>query len=66
MTDDTLVGFLAKLAAGPPGPAGGSAIAVAIAMAAALTEMTAGRARDDGVASRAAGLRARALSLAEA
>lgn len=65
MTGETLAGFLEELAAGPPGPAAGSAIAVAVAMAAALTEMTAGRCHDGAAASRAAAFRARALALAK-
>lgn len=64
--DQPLTRFLEQLTEGPPGPAAGSAIAVTVAMAAALAEMTAGRCREEGAASTAASLRNRALSLAGA
>ena len=66
MTDLPLARFVERLTEGPPGPAAGSAIAVTVAMAAALTEMTAGRCGEEGAVSSAAALRTRSLSLAGA
>ncbi len=58
--------FVDDLAADPPGPAGGSALAVTVAMAAALTELAARRSGATEIAAAAAGLRRRALPLADA
>ena len=66
MTDDSIASFLDELAADPPGPAAGSAAAVAVAMAAALLELAARRSGENDGASRASALRATALPLAEA
>jgi methenyltetrahydrofolate cyclohydrolase len=57
--------FLGDVAAATPAPGGGASAAVALALGAALVEMSAGVAGDAESASRAAGLRAEALSLAE-
>ena len=58
--------FVTELAADPPGPAAGSAAAVTAAMAAALLELAARKSLDAHAAASAAGMRERALSLAEA
>ena len=54
------------MAAGTPAPGGGSSAAVALALGAALVEMSASLAGDPESAGRAAALRAEALELAEA
>ena len=66
MSADSLAPFVEALAADPPGPAGGSAAAAAVAMAAALTELVARKSDRPEDAERAAGVRSRALSLADA
>jgi formiminotetrahydrofolate cyclodeaminase len=60
LADRTLTELLAEIAAATPAPGGGSTAAVACALAAALTEMSAGPPHE-----RAAALQARALELAE-
>jgi methenyltetrahydrofolate cyclohydrolase len=57
--------FLGDVAAATPAPGGGSSAAVALALGAALVEMSAALAGDSGSAARAAALRAEALELAE-
>ncbi|MFN2483726.1 MAG: alpha/beta fold hydrolase [Candidatus Limnocylindria bacterium] len=54
-----------ELAADPPGPAAGSAAAIVVAIAAALTELAARRSGEDALASRAASARTAAVPLAE-
>lgn len=69
LADLPLGELLARFAAPTPAPGGGSALAVACALAAALVEMTAGFApagQAGEVAPRAAELRAQAVHLAEA
>jgi methenyltetrahydrofolate cyclohydrolase len=60
LADRTLAELLAEIAAATPAPGGGSTVAVACALAAALLEMSAGPPHE-----RAATLQARALELAE-
>jgi methenyltetrahydrofolate cyclohydrolase len=60
LADRTLTALLAEIAAATPAPGGGSTAAVACALAAALTEMSAGPPHE-----RAAALQARALELAD-
>ncbi len=60
-----VAGFVEALAADPPGPAAGSAVAVTVAMAAALAELAARRSGEAEIAARAAAIRFRALPLAE-
>jgi formiminotetrahydrofolate cyclodeaminase len=63
--DQRLASFLDEVAEATPAPGGGSSAAVALALGAALVEMSARLAGDADVASRAGGLRAQALELAE-
>jgi formiminotetrahydrofolate cyclodeaminase len=58
--------FLDEVAAGTPAPGGGSSAAVALALGAALVEMSATLAGKPDSAARAGALRAAALELAEA
>ena len=62
----TVAQFVDDLAADPPGPAGGSALAVTVAMAAALAELAARRSGASDLAAGAAALRRRALPLSQA
>ena len=64
--EQALGSFLEDVAAGTPAPGGGSSAAVALALGAALVEMSASLAGDPESAGRAAALRAEALELAEA
>ena len=61
LADRPLAALLAEIAAATPAPGGGSTVAVACALAAALVEMSAGPPHE-----RAAALQARALELADA
>jgi formiminotetrahydrofolate cyclodeaminase len=61
----TLEGFLGAVADRTPAPGGGAGAAVGCALAAALAEMAARFAALDDAAAQAAGLRARALTLAD-
>jgi formiminotetrahydrofolate cyclodeaminase len=63
--EQPLASFLDEVARATPAPGGGSSTAVALGLAAALVEMAAGLAGDAEAASRANGLRAQALELAE-
>ena len=63
--EQPLASFLDDVAATTPAPGGGSSAAFALALAAALVEMTAGLTGDAGTASRANAVRAEALELAE-
>jgi formiminotetrahydrofolate cyclodeaminase len=63
--EQPLASFLDEVARATPAPGGGSSAAVALGLAAALVEMAAGLAGDAEAASRASGLRAQALELAE-
>jgi methenyltetrahydrofolate cyclohydrolase len=70
LRNETLERFLERLASPEPAPGGGGAAAVATALAAALVEMAAGLSTDQvaeaaGVGSTAAGIRQRALTLAD-
>jgi formiminotetrahydrofolate cyclodeaminase len=65
LREQPLASFLDKIAEATPAPGGGSSAAFALALAAALVEMSAGLAGDTGAASRAGQLRANALELAE-
>jgi formiminotetrahydrofolate cyclodeaminase len=65
LREQPLASFLDEVAQARPAPGGGSSAAFALALSAALVEMSAGLAGDTGAASRAGGLRARALELAE-
>jgi formiminotetrahydrofolate cyclodeaminase len=65
LRDQRLASFLDEVAEATPAPGGGSSAAFALALGAALVEMSARLAGDENVASRAGGLRARALELAE-
>jgi methenyltetrahydrofolate cyclohydrolase len=66
LAEQALGSFLDDVAAGTPAPGGGSSSAVALALGAALVEMSASLAGDPRSAERAAALRAEALELAEA
>ena len=61
-----LAPFVDDLAADPPSPAGGSALAVTVAMASALAELVARRSGASEIAAAAAAVRRRALPLADA
>jgi formiminotetrahydrofolate cyclodeaminase len=63
--EQPLASFLDQVAAATPAPGGGSSAALALALGAALVEMSALLAGESGAASRASELRARALELAE-
>ena len=63
---EPLASFLVEVAAATPAPGGGSSAAVALALGAALVEMSASLAGDSKSAARAAALRAQGLELAEA
>jgi formiminotetrahydrofolate cyclodeaminase len=65
LEEQGLGSFLADVAEATPAPGGGTSSAVALALGAALVEMSAGLAGDAEAASRAASLRAEALVLAE-
>jgi methenyltetrahydrofolate cyclohydrolase len=65
LREQPLASFLDDVAATTPAPGGGSSAGCALALAAALVEMTAGLTGDAGTASRAKDLRAEALELAE-
>jgi formiminotetrahydrofolate cyclodeaminase len=62
---ESLESVLAAVAEATPAPGGGSSAAVTVGLAAALVEMSARIAGDVGAAERAAGLRERALRLAD-
>jgi formiminotetrahydrofolate cyclodeaminase len=62
---ESLESFLAAVAEATPAPGGGSSAAATVGLAAALVEMSARLAGDEGSAERAAGLRGRALRLAD-
>jgi formiminotetrahydrofolate cyclodeaminase len=64
--EQPLASFLDDVAAATPAPGGGTSAALALALGAALVEMSALLAGERSAASRAAELRARALELAEA
>jgi formiminotetrahydrofolate cyclodeaminase len=61
----SLAQFAAAVADRTPGPAGGSALAVTAAMAAALAELSARLSNDDDAADEAGRLRARLFELAD-
>ncbi|MGH2798298.1 MAG: cyclodeaminase/cyclohydrolase family protein, partial [Thermoleophilaceae bacterium] len=63
--EQQLASFLDEVARATPAPGGGSSAALAVALAAALVEMSAGLAGDSEAASRTSDLRAQALELAE-
>jgi formiminotetrahydrofolate cyclodeaminase len=63
--EQSLASFLDDLAAATPAPGGGTSAGLALALGAALVEMSALLAGSDHAASRAAELRARGLELAE-
>jgi methenyltetrahydrofolate cyclohydrolase len=63
--EQPLASFLEEVAQATPAPGGGSSAAVALALGAALVEMSALLAGDERAAARAAELRARGLELAE-
>jgi formiminotetrahydrofolate cyclodeaminase len=63
--DLTIAEFSAELGRRTPAPAGGSAIAVAAALAAGLVELTARFSDEDGIAADAVQLRDRLLALAD-
>jgi formiminotetrahydrofolate cyclodeaminase len=63
--EQPLASFLDEVAQATPAPGGGTSAALALALGAALVEMSAGLAGDAAAASRAGDLRARALELAE-
>ena len=63
--EQRLATFLDEVAQATPAPGGGTSAAVALALAAALVEMSARLAGDEKAATRAGELRARALALAE-
>ena len=70
LRNETLEGFLDRLASTEPAPGGGGSVAVATAMAAALVEMAAGLSRDQiaeaaVIGGRAGDIRRRALTLAD-
>src|SRR5687768_7707106 len=70
LRNETLEGFLERLASTDPAPGGGGSVAVATAMAAALVEMTAGLSTDQVaeaavIGARAGDIRRRALTLAD-
>jgi methenyltetrahydrofolate cyclohydrolase len=62
--DQSLRSFLHDVAAATPAPGGGTSAAVALALGAALLEMSAGLAGDSHTAARAGEVRAEALELA--
>jgi methenyltetrahydrofolate cyclohydrolase len=63
--EQSLASFLDDVAAATPSPGGGTSAAFALALGAALVEMAASLAGEAEAASRAGGLRAEALELAE-
>jgi formiminotetrahydrofolate cyclodeaminase len=65
LPEQPLASFLDEVAGATPAPGGGSSAAVALALGAALVEMAAGLAGEAAAASRASGLRAHGLGLAE-
>ncbi len=65
LREQQLASFLDDVAARTPAPGGGSSAGFALALGAALVEMSAGLAGDAAAASRAGALRAEALELAE-
>src|SRR5687768_13160701 len=70
LRNETLEGFLERLASTDPAPGGGGSVAVATAMAAALVEMAAGLSTDQVaeaavIGARAGDIRRRALTLAD-
>src|SRR5688500_934367 len=70
LRNETLEGFLERLASTDPAPGGGGSVAVATAMAAALVEMAAGLSTDRiaeaaDIGAQASGVRRRALTLAD-
>jgi formiminotetrahydrofolate cyclodeaminase len=65
LREQPLASFLAEIAEATPAPGGGSSAAMALALGAALVEMSAGLAGDARTASRVGALRAQALELAE-
>lgn len=62
---DSLAHFAAAVADSTPGPAGGSALAVTAALAAALAELTARLSDDEAAGNEATRLRARLFELAD-
>jgi formiminotetrahydrofolate cyclodeaminase len=65
LREQPLASFLDEVAGATPAPGGGSSSAIALALGAALIEMSAGLAGDSEAATRTRGLRAEALELAE-
>jgi methenyltetrahydrofolate cyclohydrolase len=65
LREQPLASFLDEVARATPAPGGGSSAAFALALGAALVEMSAGLVGDEGAASRAGDLRARAFELAD-
>jgi methenyltetrahydrofolate cyclohydrolase len=65
LREQPLASLLDEVAGATPAPGGGSSSALALALGAALVEMTASLTGDAGTASRAGDLRAQALDLAE-
>ena len=65
LREQPLASFLDEVARATPAPGGGSSAAFALALGAALVEMAAALAGDTEAASRAGGLRAQALDMAE-
>jgi methenyltetrahydrofolate cyclohydrolase len=63
--EQPLASLLDQVARATPAPGGGTSAALAFGLGSALVEMAAGLAGDAGAASRAGGLRAQALELAE-
>jgi methenyltetrahydrofolate cyclohydrolase len=66
LAEQPLASFLGDVAEATPAPGGGTSSAVALALGAALVEMSASLAGDQDASARAARLRSEALELAEA